>query len=204
MRVGTHLELLLSVLVSAILATTSVACLDGQCNDEIAGCDTAMAQRCHPEEAKAQACLTNADGCLVWTDTAICGPHDKCSADEGAPMCECDHGCEPQTSQCMAAVVQVCDLDEYGCLFWKNHTDCSLGGSACTQDGGQASCGGCVDTCQAFGQGRCDGAVVQTCTNSGDGCLIWQDGPDCGATGQSCDDSGASAVCTGACTNLCD
>jgi len=57
--------------------------------------------------------------------------------------------------------------------------------------------GGCIDLCDTPDARRCSGALLQTCTRGGDGCLTWVDLTDCGATGQTCDASGSTAACSG-------
>ena len=67
------------------------------------------------------------------------------------------------------------------------------GGDATTMDGGGDPCDG-LAICSTAGT-SCDGDLLVTCAANADGCLV-ETRRNCGAMGGSCDDSGATAMCT--------
>ena len=97
-------------------------------------------------------------------------------------------------SVCVGDSVQLCAIGPDGCLDLQI-TDCTLEDDVCDENGGSASCI-CVDRCSVEGNGRCVGAVGETCTLMPDGCLDWVSGTDCSTTGQLCAIGPDGPTCT--------
>jgi len=109
----------------------------------------------------------------VCGDGVITGNEDCEGTDLNNTTCE-DLNYDGGTLACS----DTCTFDESGCFM------------------------NCTDECPAEGDTQCTGDVLGTCTVGTDGCLDWVD-TDCTDTGQTCDDSGATAACVDGCTSDC-
>jgi hypothetical protein len=110
----------------------------------------------------------------------------------------CTDGCSASgDTQCAGDWVQTCEVGGDGCLGWSDTQDCSASGEQCEEDAATAQCtgGGCTDECAQQGGSQCNGDVVETCQQGGDGCLDWVSGTDCSTSGLSCDLVAGAAQC---------
>lgn len=109
----------------------------------------------------------------------------------------CNDGCGSEgDTQCNGDAIEVCSVGDNGCLAWVEDTDCSATNEYCDETRGDASClPVCVDQCDADGDTRCDGDIIETCSVRTEGCLGWVSGDDCTATDQYCDDTEGAAAC---------
>ena len=151
---------------------------------------------------------TRQDGCLVWQTSQDCASSGQVCVDSGDGLTcgeNCSDDCPGQgRSRCLNDTVQTCAQGTDGCLHWIDDEDCSASGQTCTDDGQQARCsGGCTPDCTSAGDSRCHDNVVQTCSDDGSGCLLWTDDEDCSASGKTCNDDNAQAVCVEGCSSNC-
>lgn len=147
-----------------------------------------------------------ADGPVTCPDTNACGGCDtldhepgeacgdcqvyRCDGQE-AVTCRSTHACEADQLQCADNQVQQCQQVD-GCRAWVTTLDC--GDAATCEDG--ICHEGCANECAAVDDTSCQGTVLATCVEDGDGCLVIQaTDTDCEATGQVCDDSSGTAAC---------
>jgi len=156
-------------LVVPVMALGASACSDddsGACSDVVNPCDTLDATSCLGNTV--QTCTEDADGCLAWTDTEVCGANSTCT--DG--MCVCSDECAMGESQCDGDVIQVCATDADGCYYWADDTDCADTGESC-DDTADAICvtgPGCGNDL-VEGTEVCDGTDLdgQTCVDEGFG-----------------------------------
>jgi len=137
-----------------------------------------LASGCGEDSSDSGACSGVADSCLTAGEV-------RCAAGNGA--------------------VQTCTADAAGCLAWATTTTC-VETESCTTSGGAPACAGlpCEDECTTEGAVACAEDEIITCTLGADGCLDLVETEDCGASGEFCDDSGATPVCAVACVDECD
>lgn len=139
---------------------------------------------------------------LTWGVLALalvhgCGDGNNCKITEQSCL---DEG----SQRCQVNQLQTCSLDRQECLYWTNTTDCAASGGICEQEGQTAEClPECPNHCTSIGDSRCDGDLVQFCSEDARGCLEWQAGDDCSAVNRVCDDSGGTALCVRNCTDDC-
>jgi Lamin Tail Domain len=137
------------------LALGAPACSDddgGACDDVVNACDTLDAVTCMGNTA--QTCTENADGCLEWTDTEVCGTGDTCTDGE----CVCSNECATGDSQCDGNMIQLCAMGADGCYDWADETDCADSDESC-DDTSDAICvtgAGCGND-EREGTEICDG-----------------------------------------------
>ena len=165
-------------------------------------CDTAGETQCNDSNTSVLVCQNNADGCLVWTTDRSCGSHATCV--DG--VCECSNTCETAGQRrCNEDVLEDCTTDAVGCLTWTTNTDCGATNQTCEESSTGAQCvGTCESDCDTAGDLRCNGDLLQTCTDDGNDCLRWETTTDCTSNDQVCDDSGTEPVCTDpSCTDNC-
>ena len=198
------------VLTWLVAALAAVGCGDDDSSNRCDGvpetdrCETAGALQCSTDGTTVQSCAADANGCLVWSSTTTCGLNQSCVATGDTPVCECVDECTAGEAECRGSVVWACEADADGCLAWEAGDDCADSDEACVESGTTAACEtGCVSDCGGAGESHCIGDVIEICTAVGGGCLQWQDGDDCAATSEVCDDSSGSAVCVAGCTSDC-
>jgi len=149
-------------------------CGDGtiQVGDEV--CDGADLDNndCTDEgfDAGTLACATD---CASFDTTGCC--NDNCPAEDD--------------TQCTGDTLNTCTLGTNGCLDWVD-TNCTTTGDVCS--GTPAACqAACTSDCPAIDDTQCaDASNLETCTDSGNGCINWASSP---CTGGYC--TGTPAVC---------
>ncbi len=63
--------------------------------------------------------------------------------------------------------------------------------------------GECTNECASLNSLRCAGSLIETCVETGDGCLTWVGTSDCGLTGQTCIETGVTPTCGDTCVDTC-
>ena len=53
----------------------------------------------------------------------------------------------------------------------------------------------CEDVCLTADESRCNGDVLETCSETVEGCLDWAMGEDCGAEEMVCSNNGVGRIC---------
>jgi len=118
------------------------------------------------------------------------GVNNPCS---GAGQLRCSTGLD---------AVESCVLQD-GCLVWQTSLDCG-DGWVCIDAGDDPTCSdGCLHECPGIRSSRCLYDKVQACAPGTDGCLRWTDSEDCAASGKTCNDDDAQAVCVAGCDSDC-
>lgn len=136
-----------------------------------------------------------------------------CSDDTSPPKADTgpslDQGqkdlCTPEGKlRCNGTTIQSCKKGGNGLLDWADETDCGATSLSCLDDGTTVKCSaGCSDSCETIDKTRCRGTEIEKCTKGSDGCKAWVVDKNCATTSQVCDETGATAVCAGACTDAC-
>ncbi len=138
------------------------------------------------------------DGCLVWQTSQACDNGWVCIDAGDTPTCGdgCSHECPGlRSSRCLDDKVQTCAPGTDGCLRWADSQDCAASGKTCTDDGQQATCQEvCSSDCPQAGDSRCQGFVLQVCTDDGNDCLLWTDSKNCLDDDLSCRQIDASSA----------
>ena len=185
------------------------ACVDGDCacNDE---CDTTGAQRC--TEDVLETCSSDAIGCEYWETTTDCAATQQTCVESGG-QAQCEGGCTSSCTtegdlRCDADLLQVCNSNADGCLYWETSEDCTANVPAqeCDDSGATPACvSTCSDSCPAENDVHCNGDSIETCTMGANGCLAWETTTDCSANApaQTCDESGGTPQCADACQDAC-
>ncbi|MBW1872467.1 MAG: hypothetical protein JRJ19_10400, partial [Deltaproteobacteria bacterium] len=176
-----------------------------ECDGVANPCAAADVQRCNPAGDAAQICQADADGCLVWTNSASCGTHQSCEVSGSSAACACDDECTTSgATQCSGTVIQTCTADADECLYLEAGTDCADSSQNCDDSAEPAVCTDiCTNECDTVGATQCNLTVIETCTVDGDGCNDWVAGTDCADNSEYCDDSTEPAACTATCTSDC-
>jgi hypothetical protein len=160
-----------------------------------------------------ETCADNGGGCFTWQATSCPASFPSPAigvCNDSAVPAVCEDACSGITecttatdTQCGDLVtLQTCTADQNGCLV--------LVDEVCNQAPNPSTgvCGGtpadCVDSCALIsdcvteGDTQCsNSATLQTCTDDGNGCLLWVD-TDCSEAGLSsdaCVDGGVTATC---------
>ena len=61
----------------------------------------------------------------------------------------------------------------------------------------------CSNTCATQNATRCNNESIETCSEGGDGCWVWQTTMDCDTTGRVCKENNGQASCETPCTSTC-
>ncbi|MFH1435567.1 MAG: proprotein convertase P-domain-containing protein [Pseudomonadota bacterium] len=159
---------------------------------------------------KIEQCESDAEGCLGWVEVEDCADGDKGCFDTGSGA-ECVEDCtdecdEEGGTQCEDTILQLCGYNGSDCLHWTDEQNCADDGLVCVvSDEGEAACEpSCTIDCETLDETRCEGTVIQRCTEVEEDCLMWVDVRDCADDGGLCDDSGPSPMCVAACSDDCD
>ena len=84
----------LGMVFLAALAANPVGCGGGGAGSNCGGvanpCTSASATQCNATDSGIQACLPDADGCLVWTESTSCGDDEVCDDTGGTAQCVAD------------------------------------------------------------------------------------------------------------------
>lgn len=153
-------------------------------------------------------CAADRNGCLVEnTETCTGGceadPSPTCVDDPCVGVAEADR-CDPADEGfvCDGNDLIQCAANTEGC-FVTTTTDCTMedGTNTCGDPGDgpvclNDPCFGRTDLCDTEGT-TCDGDDVVTCAFDAIGCLS-ETTDDCAARGATCDDTGATPMCSGA------
>lgn len=109
-----------------------------------------------------------------------------CTADCVYDVAECcTDGCVAEDeASCVGDSLRACTMQASGCLAVEA-TDCTETGDVCDDSAEPAMCV-CVDRCSEVGETRCEGAAIEGCAMSEDGCLDWEEIDDCSTDGQIC------------------
>ncbi len=152
-------------------------------------------------------CTDVGGGCLQWQDGDDCTETSEvCDDSSGSAVCVA--GCTPDcdtadATQCNADAIETCTDVGDGCLQWQETTDCTETSQVCDDTSGTPTCvTPCVSDCTTADATQCDGTVIETCTDVGDGCLQWVGGDDCATTADYCDATSGTATCM-TCTDTC-
>lgn len=171
------------------------------CNIEKALCVPECAETCDPASPVQctsegiDNCESDSDGCAVHhvepceTGT-FCDPNEfKCVP--------CAEVCDPNIpKRCSSKGVETCSNDASGCAVWTLSMSCGENQSC---DVHTLTCvDGCTNACEE-GMKKCIQDGVSECRDTNnDGCLEW-DAPVKCKTGQTCDESSKTCVCSSAC-----
>lgn len=152
-----------------------------------------------------QDCTQDNQGCYYYTAGTDCAANNQvCEEANNTAQCvtPCQSNCPAlNATRCFGNVVQTCQQSG-ACLNWADTTTCALH-QKCEEAGGAASCV-CDNACDANAT-RCQGTLIQACTQDGNNCRFWQDGTDCAASQQACVETGGAhceTTCTSDCTTL--
>lgn len=187
------------------------------CSDESGApeCVSGCGLECSPEGGercngtRIEDCSEDDDGCWNWQERVDCRDSDEtCDDSSGSAECveeTCDDECDVlDETQCNATVIEVCQLDDEGCMVWGELVDCADTDEFCSEASGDAECtDSCEDSCDEEGDSRCEGNVIESCEVGAGGCLEWISGEDCEDSGLFCDASSGDALCTDSCEDSC-
>jgi len=178
------------------------------CKNVASVCLPENSTRCNSTGDGVETCGKNNDDCLVWITSisGACGGHQTCKASGDTAACRCDPECDTaDDTQCKPTqtnVIQICVVDNDGCLFWQDGIDCADASKFCDDTVDPAVClETCTDKCTT-GATQCNGSVIQVCAKAGD-CYDWIAAIDCAASGQSCSEASGTADCYTPCTDNC-
>ncbi len=139
-------------------------------------------------------CREGADGCAIYSPGKDCPPGLACVDNDCAPVVSCEPECVRGERLCSPdGLPRVCQLVD-GCDAYV--TEAACGAAQECRRGACVSVTSCVDACVA-GQEQCSGNQRVVCRDTdGDGCVELDLPQDCPNPAETCDSSGASAVCT--------
>ncbi|MBU1220377.1 hypothetical protein KKF34_00665 [Myxococcota bacterium] len=188
---------------SQVCSTSSgpATCIDTNCTDQ-----------CTPGSANCQentiySCEYGANGCTDWVAGTVCqNPTPYCDDSDWPVVCvSCVDECtQIGETQCNGTFIATCSENASGCLEWIDGENCADTGTFCDDAVGPAECTtNCTNQCTPQGSTRCDGNIVQTCTEATSGCNIWQYYENCDTTGAVCQESGLNASCVIVCNDEC-
>jgi hypothetical protein len=178
----------------ATSGTASCVCQDA-CSAGQSACDGTVIQNCTQDSQNCYYyvagtdCAATSQVCEVVNNTAQC-------------VTPCQSDCPTlNATRCMGNVVQTCTQNGT-CLNWADTTTCAVH-QKCDEANGAASCV-CDNVCDANAT-RCQGTLIQACTEDDNQCRYWLDGTDCAATQQACVETGGAhceTTCQSDCTTL--
>jgi cysteine-rich repeat protein len=119
---------------------------------------------------------------------------NNCSFDDSGCTTGCTDNCTAEDdTQCTGDVLGTCTVGADGCLDWVD-TDCTTMSQICDDGGATALCAdNCTSNCTTLGDTECiDANNLNTCTDSGNGCMNWTAST---CTGGTCDDTTPPAAC---------
>ena len=172
------------------------ACSDG-CQDP---CDHAGVSECRGEVI--YECRQSGD-CLHFEMLQDCSSDGQsCRQFPGYAQCgepPCSNACsqaEQGDTSCYDEQFRTeCQYTDNDCWEWVGIEDC-YPDAICREEAGVSSCViPCQDQCTPEDASRCDGSLIQHCTEGDSGCLEWSDGTDCAQDSAVCVDDVQPAAC---------
>lgn len=163
--------------------------------DCMSDCSTAGATRCDGNDL--YECVSDGNGCFVWSQLQTCGGGLFCSG--GQCVSQCQDACSTVGArQCEAGGagrVTECAQDANGCLVWEPVQTCT-GLETCSAGACSTQC---TDECTTVNERQCEGDGYKVCGNfDADPCLDWGDPVPC--VGQAdCSAGYCSVQCTDEC-----
>jgi len=137
-----------------------------------------------------QDCSSEGQDCRQYPGYAQCGEPPCANA--------CSQAQQGETSCYDVQFRTECQYTDNDCWEWVSIEDCYQTSpyAICQEEAGVSTCVvPCQDECSPEDASRCDGTVIQHCTEGDSGCLEWIDGTDCAQDSAVCVDDGQPAAC---------
>lgn len=177
----------------------TLACDSNTCNYDESGCTTTCGDNTlQTEEVCDGALLDGADCTTESFDGGVLACNATCDGYDTGGCCT--DGCTAaDDTECNGDVLSTCTMGTNGCLAWVD-TNCATTGGTCDDSGDPAVCTtGCTSDCPAIDDTQCfDSTTLETCTDSGNGCINWVSSTctgGCGGTPAACLTNGSGLAC---------